>query len=145
MSDANAVIVRDAGPGSFETEVVAGRHHLLADEPGPLGGTDTGPSPYDLLLAALGSCTVMTLRMYATRKAWKLEHVSVTLRHDRIHAEDCAECETEKGLIDRIGREIRLEGELDGAQRARLLQIADMCPVHRTLHSEIQVVTSLVP
>lgn len=139
------VTVRDAGPGIFEAEVTVGKHRFLADEPGRLGGTDTGPSPYDLLLAALGSCTVMTLRVYARRKEWPLEHVSVTLRHDRVHAEDCAECETRKGMIDRIEREITLEGDLDEEQRARLLQIADMCPVHRTLHSEIAIASSLVP
>lgn len=144
MSGDGLVVVRDAGPGTFQTEVVSGPHRLLADEPGALGGTATGPSPYDLLLAALGSCTVMTLRVYATRKKWALEHVSVTLRHHKIHAEDCAECETTKGTIDRIDREISLEGDLDEEQRTRLLQIADMCPVHRTLHSEIQVVTSLL-
>jgi uncharacterized OsmC-like protein len=139
------VIVRDAGPGTFQTEAIAGPHRWLADEPGALGGTATGPSPYDMLLAALGSCTVMTLRVYAERKEWPLRHVSVTLRHHKIHAEDCAECETKKGMIDRIDREITIEGDLDAEQRARLLQIADMCPVHRTLHSEIQVVTSLLP
>ncbi|MEX2617012.1 MAG: OsmC family protein [Alphaproteobacteria bacterium] len=143
MSSDTAVVVRDAGPGTFQTEVVAGSHRFLADEPGMLGGTDTGPSPYDLLLAALGSCTVMTLRVYAARKEWPLDHVSVTLRHSKVYAKDCAECETRTGKIDRIERELSLEGDLDGEQRARLLQIADMCPVHRTLHSEIQVVTTL--
>ena len=143
MTSDNAIIVRDAGSGTFQTEVVAGAHKFLADEPGTLGGTNTGPSPYDLLLGALGACTVMTLRVYAARKEWPLEHVSISLRHSKIYAADCAECETRTGKVDRIEREIKLEGDLDGEQRARLLQIADMCPVHRTLHSEIQVVTSL--
>jgi len=143
VSNHDPVIVRDAGPGTFQTEMVAGPHHVLTDEPGPLGGTNTGPSPYDLLLGALGSCTVMTLRVYAGRKQWPLEHVTVTLRHSKVHADDCAECETRTGKIDRIEREIVLDGNLDEEQRSRLLKIADMCPVHRTLHSEIQVVTTL--
>ena len=143
MSSESTVIVRDAGPGTFQTEVVAGSHRFLADEPGTLGGTNTGPSPYDLLLSALGSCTVMTLRVYAARKEWPLEHVSISLRHSKVYAKDCAECETRTGKIDRIEREITLEGDLDSEQRTRLLQIADMCPVHRTLHSEIQVLTTL--
>jgi len=143
VSADTAVIVRDAGPGTFQTEVVAGSHQFLADEPGTLGGSDTGPSPYDLLLGALGACTVMTLRMYAARKEWPLEHVSISLRHSKIYAKDCAECETQTGKIDRIDRDITLQGDLDADQRARLLQIADMCPVHRTLHSEIEIVTSL--
>ena len=143
MAFDSSVVVRDAGPGTFQTEVVAGSHRFLADEPGMLGGTDTGPSPYDMLLSALGACTVMTLRMYAGRKEWPLDHVSISLRHSKIYAKDCAECETHTGKIDRIEREITLEGNLDADQRARLLQIADMCPVHRTLHSENMVVTTL--
>jgi putative redox protein len=125
------------------TYVTAAGHALRADEPVAVGGTASGPGPYDLLLAALGSCTGMTLRLYADRKGWPLERVEVTLRHDRIHAKDCADCETQVGMLDRIEREIALRGPLDEAQRARLLEIADRCPVHRTLRSEIQIVTRL--
>jgi uncharacterized OsmC-like protein len=115
---------------------------LTADEPLPVG-EDTGPSPYDLLLASLGACTSMTLRMYAARKHWPLEKVTVTLRHARIHAEDCSECVTQAGQLDAIERVIDLAGDLDEGQRARLLEIADRCPVHKTLHSEVLVGTSL--
>jgi putative redox protein len=133
----------ETGERGFATYVTAGGHALRADEPVELGGTGSGPGPYDLLLSALGACTGMTLRMYADRKAWPLERVEVTLRHARVHAKDCAECETKTGLLDRIEREIALRGPLDDAQRAKLLEIADKCPVHRTLRSEIQIVTRL--
>lgn len=121
----------------------AGRHRLQADEPSALGGSDAGPSPYDLLLASLGACTSMTLRLYANHKQWPLERVEVRLRHDKIHATDCADCETREGKIDRIEREIRLTGALDETQRQRLLEIANRCPVHRTLHSEVTIPTRL--
>jgi uncharacterized OsmC-like protein len=136
------VVVR-TGEG-LRTEMEAGGHELVADEPTSLGGTDAGPNPYDYLLAALGGCTAMTLRMYADRKGWPLESVTVRLSQDRIHATDCEECETEEGRIDRIGREIELAGPLEEEQRRRLLEIADMCPVHRTLESEVLVDNSLV-
>src|SRR5207302_3747637 len=128
----------------FAQEVIAGSHRITSDEPVAAGGTDTGPSPYDLLLAALGSCTSMTVAMYARRKAWPLREVTVRLRHSRIHAEDCADCETKQGMLDRIEREIALSGALSDEQRAKLLEIADRCPVHRTLTSEISIRTSLV-
>jgi uncharacterized OsmC-like protein/pimeloyl-ACP methyl ester carboxylesterase len=129
----------------YTNRVLAGRHELLADEPPSVGGKDAGPNPYDYLLAALGACTSMTLRMYAERKGWPLEEVSVRLRHSRIHAEDCAECESESGLIDRLERELHLVGDaLTDEQRARLLEIANRCPVHRTLLNELQVPTRLV-
>ena len=134
-------MVRETRNGAFQQEIVAGRHRMLADEPVSVGGTDTGPGPYDLLLAALGACTSMTIRMYADRKSLPLERVSVALTHDKVHAADCADCETREGKIDVIEREVELAGELDEAQRARLLEIAEKCPVHRTLHSEVKVRT----
>ncbi len=139
--DAGRVVVRETRNGSFQQEIFAGRHRLLADEPVSVGGTDTGPGPYDLLLAALGACTSMTIRMYADRKALPLERVSVVLAHDKVHAQDCADCETREGKIDVIERKIDLAGDLDDATRARLLEIAEKCPVHRTLHSEIKIRT----
>jgi putative redox protein len=139
------VRVAETGAGRFSQLIVAGRHRLRADEPVAAGGDDSGPSPYELLLAGLGACTAMTLRMYAAQKQWPLERVTVDLSHEKIHAADCAECETGEGRIDRIGRTIRIEGPLDAAQRARLLEIADRCPVHRTLHSEVRIVTVEAP
>ncbi len=137
------VRVAEAGEGRFAQLVTMGRHRLRADEPVSVGGDDSGPSPYDLLLAGLGACTSMTVRMYAAQKKWPLERVTVDLKHDKVHATDCAECEIKDGRIDRIERVLTLEGELDEAQRARLLEIANKCPVHRTLHSEVWVPTTL--
>jgi putative redox protein len=141
-SSEGTVTVTEAGSGTYTQQITLGNHRLVADEPRPIGD-DAGPTPYDLLLAALGSCTSMTVRMYADRKGWPLEGVRVTLRHSRIHAEDCATCETTKGWIDHIDRGIELTGELDDSQRERLLQIADHCPVHQTLTSEVDIATSL--
>jgi uncharacterized OsmC-like protein/fermentation-respiration switch protein FrsA (DUF1100 family) len=140
---AEKVVVRETREGKFTQLIAAGRHVLRADEPLAVGGLDSGPSPYDLLLAALGACTSMTLRFHADQKALPLERVAVELKHDKIHAADCAECETREGKIDRIERVVRLEGALDEAQRAKLLEIADKCPVHRTLHSEVAIPTRL--
>jgi len=137
------VLVR-GGPSGYVQHIVAGRHHFRGDEPLIVpGGADTGPSPYQLLLAALGTCTSMTLRMYADRKKWPLEAVEVELHHGKVHAEDCEHCESTTGKIDVIRRHLRIEGPLDAQQRQRLMEIADKCPVHRTLHSEIVVLTEL--
>ena len=140
-ADPKTVVVRETGRGRLQQEVTVGRHRFLADEPIDVGGLDSGPGPYDLLLAALGACTAMTLRLYAERKALPLERVTVVLTHDRIHAADCAECETKEGMIDRIERAITLRGALDAVQRQRLMEIADKCPVHRTLTSEVNIRT----
>jgi putative redox protein len=131
------------GAHGYAQEIVAHRHRLIADEPAGMGGTDAGPTPYDLLLGALGACTSMTLRMYADRKQLPLEGVKVRLRYTRIHALDCAACETKIGRIDHIEREIELLGTLSEEQRQRLLEMADRCPVHRTMTSEIDIVTRL--
>ena len=137
----NTVLVRETGHGVFQQEIISGRHHLIADEPKDAGGLGSGPGPYDLLLAALGACTSMTLRLYADRKKLPLTRTTVRLRHSKIYATDCAECETKEGMLDRIERVIALEGNLDAEQRARLMEIADKCPVHRTLKSEIDIRT----
>jgi putative redox protein len=131
------------GASGYTSSVRAGRHSFVADEPASVGGADLGPNPYDYLLASLGACTAITLRMYADRKNMPLAGVLVRLRHTKIHAADCAECETRDGKVDQIERELELEGPLDQAQRVRLLEIADRCPVHRTLEHEIVVRTTL--
>ena len=128
----------------FAQQIAVGSHRLKADEPISVGGTDTGPNPYDLLLASLGACTSMTVAMYARRKDWPLESVTVRLRHSKIHAADCDECETRDGLVDRIERDIELGGALTEEQSSRLLEIAGKCPVHRTLTSEINIRTQLI-
>jgi putative redox protein len=139
----DAVTVTGRAADGFLSPVNANGHELLADEPEAHGGSDQGPTPYDFLAAALGSCTVMTLNMYARRKEWPLEKVKVSLTHDRIHAKDCEDCESGDGQVHVLNREIRIEGNLDEAQRQRLLEIADRCPVHRTLVGEIKVRTRL--
>lgn len=136
-----AVRVAESGPGRLTQQISARRHRLTADEPHPVGD-DAGPTPYDLLLSALGACTSMTVRMYADRKQWPLERIVVDSRHFRIHAKDCDECETATGMVDRIDRDITLIGPLDADQRAKLLDIADRCPVHRTLRSEVSIHTA---
>lgn len=140
MTD-SIVIVEESGAGKYQQAVEAGNHKLIADEPVSVGGKDAGMNPYELLLASLGACTSMTLRMYAERKNLPLKKVTVTLQHEKIHAEDCVDCETKEGKIDRILRIIQLDGPLNDDQRKKLLEIADKCPVHRTLHSEIRIVT----
>lgn len=136
------VIVRGAADGLVQ-QVIAGRHHLHSDEPTSVGGTDTGPTPYDLLLAALGACTSMTITMYASRKKWALKHVTIRLRHSREYSQDSARCETEDTRLTVIDREITVDGSLDEDQRARLLAIANRCPVHLTLSSRIEIRTKL--
>jgi uncharacterized OsmC-like protein/fermentation-respiration switch protein FrsA (DUF1100 family) len=141
MQPAGEVVVRETQAGRFQQEITAGEHRAIADEPISVGGLDSGFTPYELVLAGLGACTSMTLRLYAERKALPLERVTVSLTHAKIHAADCADCETNEGMLDRIGRKVRLEGNLDAAQRAKLIEISEKCPVHRTLESEIDVVT----
>ena len=136
-------VIVHGGAIGFVQEIVIGPHRLVADEPITVGGTDTGPNPYDILLASLGSCTSMTVALYARRKQWPLESVTVRLRHARIHAVDCSECETREGMIDRIEVSLELAGSLTEAQKAKLLEMAGRCPVHRTLTSEIDIRTHL--
>jgi putative redox protein len=140
---AASVLVEDSAAGPFAETVHSGAHVLPADEPVGNGGNDTGPDPYAYLLAALGTCTAMTLRSYARLKKWPLQNVRVQLVHEKIYAADCADCETKEGKVDRIERVIELAGPLDDEQRRRLLEIADRCPVHRTLTSEIKISTRL--
>jgi len=140
-TEEGTVLVRETGSGKFQQEIVSGAHRMLADEPVKAGGTDIGPGPYDLLLAALGACTSMTVRLYADLKKIPLSRTSVRLRHEKIYAKDCNECETKEGKIDHIDRMITFEGDLTSEQRARLLEIADKCPVHRTLESEVHIHT----
>ena len=137
------VLVTGTAP-SLAQDIVVGRHRLTADEPAAAGGTDRGAGPYDLLLAALGACTSITLSLYARRKQWPLVRVIVRLRHAKVYAIDCATCETREGMVDHIERDVELIGNLDVEQRARLLEIANRCPVHRTLTSEIDIQTRLV-
>ena len=137
------VVVRGDATG-FAQNIEVGAHRFKGDEPIAFGGTDTGPSPYDFLMAALGTCTSMTISLYARQKGWPLENVTVSLHHSKIHAADCADCETKEGKIDRIEREIQLTGTLTAEQRAKLMQVADRCPVHQTLTSEIKIQTRAV-
>jgi uncharacterized OsmC-like protein len=142
---AGTVIVASTGAGPFDQVMLDGRHTLQADEPRAAGGGDAGPGPYELLLMALGSCTSMTVHLYAARKKWPLEQVVVRLRHAKVHAEDCADCEKPTAKIDRIDKSLEFIGPLDDAQRSRLVEIADQCPVHRTLTSKIDIRTAVEP
>lgn len=128
----------------YRSDIFASGHALIADEPISVGGTDLGPNPYDYLLGSLGSCTAITLRMYADRKGWPMESVTVKLKHSKVHAQECEECESESGKVDIIDRELQFSGPLDTEQIARLTEIADKCPVHRSLHTETQVRTTVV-
>jgi uncharacterized OsmC-like protein len=142
-SEIKSVIVRGSATGVSQ-EILVGPHRMSADEPVSAGGADMGPTPYDFLLAALGACTSITLGMYARRKGWPLAEVVVNLRHSKMHAIDCAECETKDGILDRIERDIHLTGSLTDEQRSRLLDIANKCPVCRTLESKSVIVTRAV-
>ncbi|MDB5360397.1 MAG: yhfA [Rhodospirillales bacterium] len=135
------VVVEETGHGTLEQRIAAGSHTYLADEPVAVGGGGAGPGPYDFLLSALGSCTSMTLRLYAQRKQLPLTRIRVALRHRRVHVEDCVGCETRDARLEVIEREITLTGDLDAATRARLMEIADKCPVHRTLMSKLEIRT----
>ncbi len=137
LAEDNAVITQ-TGEGYY-TEIMANGHPIIADEPITYGGTDKGPTPYDLLSASLGACVGMTLRMYANRKKWPLEAVKVRTKHRKIHAKDCADCDTRGGYIDVFEQELDFSGPLDNGQKQRLMEIAGKCPVHRTLHSEVVI------
>ncbi|MDH3977433.1 MAG: alpha/beta fold hydrolase [Gammaproteobacteria bacterium] len=143
LASDNADTIARTGANGFKTDIVSAGHKLTADEPANVGGTNAGPSPYGLLSAALASCTTMTLQMYAKRK--KIDLISATVRvdHAKIHATDCEDCDTQAGKVDEFQRRLTLEGELTNEQRQRLLEIADMCPVHRTLHGEVKIKTEL--
>lgn len=143
-AEAGSTLVVERGDGKFAELVNANGHVLLADEPVAAGGTNGGPSPYDLLLAALGSCTAMTVRLYADLKKIPLSRVAVKLSIKEIHAEDCRDCETREGKVARIRREIELQGELSAEQKEKMLEIANKCPVHRTLTGEIKIDTELL-
>jgi len=138
------VVVQETRKSKFNQIITVGPHRLVADEPVAAGGADAGPGPYDLLLAGLGACTSMTMRLYADRKSLPLDRVTVALKHSKIYAKDCAECETREGMLDQIERDITMDGALDAEQRKRLMEIADKCPVHRTLTSEIRIVTKAI-
>jgi len=142
--DPGVVEVQERHKGRYQQTIRVGQHELVGDEPTSVGGDDAGPNPYEFLLAALGACTSMTLRMYAERKSLPLEHVSVRLRHEKVHARDCADCEDKGALIDRMERRISLGGPLSAEQREALLAIANKCPVHRTLESQVRIDTSAV-
>jgi putative redox protein len=141
---AGTVVVASTGAGRFEQVMLDGRHTLMADEPVAAGGGDAGPGPYELLLMALGSCTSMTVHLYAAQKKWPLVQVVARLSHQRVHATDCAQCENKNVLIDRIELSLEFIGPLDETQRTRLLEIANKCPVHHTLTSQIDIRTALV-
>ena len=138
-------VVVKSGLFRYSQKISVGSHVLHADEQGDSGGTDFGPNPYELLLAALGACTSMTVRMYADRKQWPLEDVHIELSYARVHADDCTACDKELKLVDGIEMELRFFGELSQSQRQRLTEIANRCPVHRTLESPLLIRARLAP
>ena len=145
MSETETVIVQETGSGKYTNKIeTSSGHSLMSDEPKDVGGDNKGPSPYGYLLAALGSCKSMTMRMYAERKGFKLDHVEVRLSHSKIHAEDCEKCETKKGLVDHIQTDITIKGDLTEEERQRIFDIAEKCPVHRTITNEIIIDSSLI-
>jgi putative redox protein len=141
-TEPHAIVHGDAA--GFAQKVQIGSYQLTTDEPVSYGGTDSGPSPYDLILAALGSCTSMTIGLYARKRSWPVEKITVSLWHSKIHAKDCDDCETKEGRIDRIEMEIHIDGALTDEQRVKLMEIAEKCPVHQTLTSEINIKTRAV-
>lgn len=143
MTEYQTVALIKNQENKFLTQIQTGKHHLLADEPEDVGGDDMGPSPYQLLTSALGACTAMTVRMYADRKGWGIEELKVYVNHDKRHSDDCIDCESESSKIDHFDRLLEIEGDLDDSQLKRLLEIANKCPVHRTLESEVKVITTL--
>lgn len=144
LTDAQTVVSIKDKTNKFLTQIQSGKHSLLADEPADVGGEDLGPSPYQLLTSALGACTAMTMRMYADRKGWEINEIKVHLNHEKKHSEDCADCEKPTSKIDHFERIIEIDSQLDETQRQRLLEIANKCPVHRTLEGEVKVETKLV-
>lgn len=128
---------------NYKTVMTAGNHELLADEPSHMGGKDSGPDPYDYLLMSLGSCTVITLKMYADRKKWDIEDIYVELRHFKEHADDCVDCKDPKAKIDKIEKEIIVKGNISDEQREKLLEISKKCPVHKTLFSNVEVISTM--
>jgi putative redox protein len=140
----NEVTVTDTGTGKFTVDITVAEHHLVGDEAKEIGGDDAGPAPHEFLLAGLGACTVMTVKLYAAHKQWPLEHVSVRLTRRKIKAADCPDCRTTEGEVEEMTREVTLTGPLDADTRAKLLDIANKCPVHKTLTGEIKIRTTLV-
>jgi putative redox protein len=141
--EAGTVVVSETGDGAFTQQLLDGRHRLLADEPVSAGGKDLGPGPYELLLMALGACTSMTVRLYANRKQWPLQRVTVRLKHTRSYPKDCKECESKPVMLDHVDREIEFAGDLSDEQRTKLLEIAEKCPVHRTLSQRVEIATRM--
>ncbi|KAA3604057.1 MAG: OsmC family peroxiredoxin [Calditrichaeota bacterium] len=142
-SNSNSQVLAQIGKDGFTTKITAGSHSFNADEPISVGGKDLGPSPYDLLLSALGACTAMTLRMYSDRKKWEIDEITVHLIHNKEYDKDCEDCESSKAKIDKISRTIEIVGNLDSEKKERLLLIANKCPVHKTLHNTIKVETKI--
>lgn len=136
-------MVRAVLKDGYMVRMKAGSHEIIADEPKDVGGTDIGPSPYELVMSALGACTAMTMRMYAKRKAWALDEVEVTLRHNKIYAEECEHCMESSGKVDQFERIISMKGDLDDDQRKRLMEIANKCPVHKTLEGNASIKTEM--